>query len=281
MMVSGEERWLSAYLFFNAPIFTITCDRVVLEFIVPFVARCRAAGWISSYFFVRYGENGAHVRLRLKGTPEVIWECVRPALLDAVADADRELVSAMCFDPYIPEYDRYGGETGMPIAERAFCVSSDTAVMLLSSMDRERRATRLGQGAALLVALLHTVAGDRAHAASMAERYGKVYLRAVVPEDGTSGVLKAFSDAYDRQAERLTRQLSEVWDALASGDELPEPLETYTRGMRAARAFRSGPAVEAVTYSHAHMMNNRLGISVPEESYVAYVVHRTLGHVDA
>jgi len=273
MNAVGDTQWLSAYLFFNAPLFTAACDRVLLDFVAPFVAQCRQRRWIASYFFVRYAENGPHIRLRLRGSADVLWECVRPALLDAVGDADRALITAMCFEPYVPEFDRYGGTRGLPIAEQSFHASSETAVALLATMDRERRAARLGKGTALLVTLLHAFATDRSHAARLADAYGQQFLRSVVPEDGSAAARQVFGDAYDRQAARVDEQVTSVWDALESGEEIPEPLHTYALAMREARA---GALFESIVYSYAHMMNNRLGVSVAEESYLAYLVHRAL-----
>ncbi|HEU0052564.1 MAG TPA: lantibiotic dehydratase C-terminal domain-containing protein, partial [Longimicrobium sp.] len=36
-------------------------------------------------------------------------------------------------------------------------------------------------------------------------------------------------------------------------------------------------AVQAIVSSYVHMMNNRLGISLQEESYLAYLIMRAMG----
>lgn len=311
----GRE-WLSVYLFFNGWIYTPDCDRVVLDVAEPFVRRCQAEGWIHQHFFIRYSEFGPHVRLRLLGHPEVLARDVWPALVEQVrahspaveVDARPELqsvpqrgedepvqVTHLARVAYEPETDRYGGPDALLVSERAFQVSSDAAYALIAKMGTER-SSRLGKGLLSMVILIHLFAEDRERASAFTQMYSTNYLRSVArEEDGRDALLTAFDQGFSSQAETLMEYVDAVWEAMDDGDSLSDTLDLYAGGMRGAReelrplfdARRvqvGGQAAEEWTRvwqglvpSYLHMMNNRLGITIQEESYLGYLITRALG----
>lgn len=320
-MSSPEERvWLAEHLFVDGGIYTPATDRVVLDVVAPFVRRCRQEGWIDGWFFIRYSEHGPHVRLRLRGRPEVLEREAAPALhahLAALhpgvaeglpsfpegtwpadpAGADAEpRVTHRARIAYEPETERYGGPDGVRLAERFFEVSSDAAVALLERTSRTERSSRLGKGLLSMVVLAHVFLGEREKAAAFMHRYGIGYLHAVAREEGVRDQwLDAFGQGYRQQSDTLATYVEEVWSRMDEDDELSEVLDAYrdalreVRGefealLRAGRLFgRDGTvlggweeAVGAIVSSYVHMMNNRLGITIQEESYLAYLVHLAL-----
>jgi len=86
-----------------------------------------------------------------------------------------------------------------------------------------------------------------------------------------------------------------VWEAMDDGDELSETLDAYAAGLRLTRGelralFAEGRVqvggqeaedwwrvVNGIAPSYVHMMNNRLGITLQEESYLGYLITRALG----
>ncbi|HEX5724778.1 MAG TPA: thiopeptide-type bacteriocin biosynthesis protein [Longimicrobiaceae bacterium] len=315
------NRWLSAYLFFGAGIYTGECDRVVLEVVEPFVRRCLEEGWIDRHFFIRYSEWGSHVRLRLHGAEEAVEERVWPALQAHVAALHPEVAfekpepvegAPRWFPPtqggssdvthllrveYEPEVERYGGPEGVRLAERFFEHSSEAAYALLKKTHPTERASRLGKGLLCMVVLAHAFNDARGRAADFAHQYGINYLRSLVRDEGDrSAWLGAFGSGYDQQAEMLGEYVDEVWLRMDEGEELSEALDAYHAGLREVRgAFRGlveegkmltplgepfasfEAAAPAITSSYWHMMNNRLGVTVQEESYLAYLIMRALG----
>src|SRR5436305_4976522 len=78
-------------------------------------------GPAARYFFVRYGEGGAHIRLRIFADAET-----REAFLlqvESVAAGNTDILRVER-QRYEPEFERYGGRDVMRIAERQFCASS-------------------------------------------------------------------------------------------------------------------------------------------------------------
>ena len=308
-----EGSWLAGHIFFNAHIYTPECDRVVLDVAEPFLRRCQREGWIDGHFFIRYSELGPHVRFRVHGDPEVLENTVWPALEEHVRSLHPDAVMGapdgsplegettakvthLARIEYEPETERYGGPDGVRLAERFFEVSSEASYALLHKTGTER-SSRLGKGLLSMVVLVHTFATSREHATEFAHQYGINYLRSLVrDEEGRSAWLGAFGSGYEQQAETLTTYVTEVWERLDEGDELSEALDAYHAGLLQVRdEFRAlldqqrllfrgetpftswEQAVSGIVSSYVHMHNNRLGVSIQEESYLAYLIMRAMG----
>lgn len=312
---SGGE-WLSVYLFFNGWIYAPECDRVVVDVVEPFVRRCQREGWIGQHFFIRYSEFGPHVRLRLHGAPDVLSARVWPALVEHLragnpdvavdekpeaaaipqrAEGEPVRVTHVARVAYEPETERYGGPDALLVSERHFEVSSDTAFALTAKMTPER-SSRLGKGLLSMVVLVHAFCGERERGAAFGQMYSTNYLRSLVREDGGRDAwLDAFDQGFNQQSETLMEYVDAVWEAMDDGDELSETLDAYAAGLRTTREelralFDAGRVqvggqdapdwwrvVNGIVPSYVHMMNNRLGITLQEESYLGYLITRALG----
>jgi len=196
---------------------------------------------------------------------------------------------------YEPETERYGGVEGVRLAERYFEVSSDAVYALLARTSRTERSSRLGKGLLTMVQLVHVFAGDRDVAVRWSEQYNQGYLRGVAREEQQREAwLGAFDSGYSNQAETLGAYVEEVWSRMGEGESLSDALDLYRDGLLEVRArfrelFEAGKlgrpeqpytewnvAVQAICSSYIHMNNNRLGITIQEESYLAYLINRTL-----
>ena len=314
--VGADREWLSVYLFFNGWIYAPECDRVVVDVVEPFVRRCQQQGWTDQHFFIRYSEFGPHVRLRLQGRPDALGGDVWPALVehlrahnaDVVVDERPESpavpqrpegepvrVTHVARVEYEPETERYGGPDALLVGERVFEVSSDAAYALIGKMGTER-SSRLGKGLLSMVVLVHVFTEDREKGAVFSQMYSTNYLRSLVREDGGRDAwLDAFDQGFSQQSETLMEYVDAVWEAMDDGDSLSDTLDAYADGMRRLREeiralFEQGRVqvagetaqdwhrvVHGIVPSYMHMMNNRLGITLQEESYLAYLITRALG----
>ena len=205
-------------------------------------------------------------------------------------------VTHVALIPYEPETERYGGPDGVLLAERYFEVSSEATYALLKTMGTER-SSRLGKGLLSMVVLVHSFATGREHATDFAQQYGVNYLRGLVrDEEARNAWLGAFDSGYGQQAETLTMYVEEVWSRLDEGDSLSDALDAWHEGLKPIVAefrglFEGGrllargdrpfdnweQAVMAIVSSYTHMHNNRLGISIQEEAYLAYLIMRAMG----
>jgi lantibiotic biosynthesis protein len=103
--------------------------------VVTALHEARAAdGW----FFVRYNDEGNHVRLRVKAASPGRRDEVTMAMGSLADELMAEhTVSSVQQDAYIPEVERYGGKDGLALAERLFCADSHDVAERIGSNPSE------------------------------------------------------------------------------------------------------------------------------------------------
>ncbi|HKV11458.1 MAG TPA: thiopeptide-type bacteriocin biosynthesis protein, partial [Thermoanaerobaculia bacterium] len=197
---------------------------------------------------------------------------------------------------YEPEVERYGGPWGLALAEELFHHQSETALALLAKIPPGTRPQRLGKGLLAMLVLLFLYRGERGAAAELARSYGTDYLKIWARDaEEQEHWLQTFEEAFDRQADRLADYVESAWEALESGGELTPELDAYRRDMedvarRLRELFDQGRLlldaqtatdwddhVRWIVPSYIHMMNNRLGVTIQEESYLSVLIAGTLG----
>jgi thiopeptide-type bacteriocin biosynthesis protein len=293
-------------------------DGVLLDFVAPFVRECERNGWVERYFFVRYSDCGPHIRLRLSGESETLRDLVGPALIasyqsraehtefravspesrGSIAVGRRGAVTGLRWVAYVAESDRYGGPHALAVGERLFHASATVALRLIATFD-ERRSTRLGKALLSMLVLIEAFVDGRAECASFGQHYAESYLRNLTPDaQAQEWWLERFGEGYARQQGDISDHIRLAFRRLESGEGLSEVLDEYREAVRERRnelealcnrGLISRKGIALATWrgcvghllpSYLHMMNNRLGLSIAEESYLAHVVHRALS-VDA
>ena len=310
----GEElSWLSAYVFYDGFTYGKACDHVVVDVVEPFHRRALKDGWAEKIFFIRYSEDGSHVRVRFYGDPDVLVDTVGPALVEHVQDAIRadavshprserkadELLAEhpVRFVPYEREVDRYGGPEAVRLAEDFFEASSLAAFDLIRQSRDKGHSARLGKGLLTMVIKIHAFCdGDREAGARLMRQYHTGYLQAVArgEDDRKASFEEAFDAGFERQADTLRTYVDAVWEALDAGASLSDTLDPYHDDVLEVRrrfevlfdegVLRRGEhelntwevAVRSIVPSYVHMTNNRLGIPIPEESYLAHCIVQAL-----
>ncbi len=90
------------------------------------------SGAVDRWFFIRYGDPDLHLRIRLHGEPQALLQEVLPLLHAALQPwiTDRRLARWQ-LDAYEPETMRYGGPSGLPLAERIFHADSEAVAGIM------------------------------------------------------------------------------------------------------------------------------------------------------
>lgn len=100
-------------------------DYFIVHSVLPLVRELQSAGHIDRWFFVRYADPNAHLRLRIRAA-NGDSSAVQHRVIDAAAAwLESEEVSRNAFDTYDPEYERYGGLSGVARAEHFFTIDSE------------------------------------------------------------------------------------------------------------------------------------------------------------
>ncbi|MEU9114604.1 thiopeptide-type bacteriocin biosynthesis protein [Streptomyces sp. NPDC048483] len=287
----AETRWVSAHIFHQGD-----TDALILDALHPLTERLRASsGPADASFFLRYWDGGPHIRLRVAVPDPERREEVRGEITGACEAwfrrhpsepflderhyaeqatilAARERMTAyeprmypldsVQFLAYRPEYRRYGSGRNMAAVERHFAESSQIALTVL----RAGASPKERQTAAYCMLLLawFTCESDPA-------RLEKEQL-----SDGADRYGPDHADRYERQRAALTGLLRSMRSLVLRRDEVPEQ---GTLGRWAHSVRRLNDSVTApwrVLDACAHLLCNRLGVQLEQETYVRYLAVRAI-----
>ena len=259
----------------------------VLERLVdPIATHVREHPDLDSLFFVRFSEPRWQLRLRLLGRSAWVEgplrELVERRVLESEAAGD---VEGHEFHQYDREYERYGGEIGMALAEKLFHLDS------LACLDFVRldRAGRLGKSRReLAMALVDRFLDvSRFNEAERLElyRYGYAWaleLKTWGPED---------LEILERRFQSLRPGLERLFHGPARD---PEQFYGGAEAAQVAARFleQARPVVDEILeehqagrirqtrlhlfWSYTHMLTNRLGVEASPEAILRYFMCRLL-----
>ena len=299
--MQNNLEWLSGYVFHKGHLYSYESDRVILEVIEPFVKKCFENEWIKNYFFIRYSVDGAHIRIRFFGESEKLQNIVKPEFEQFIKlnfpedlKVDSPDYSVLKWVEYEPEIERYGGEYAIKIAEECFHYSSDFAIQMLHDVENGNNSQRLGKGLIATNIIIYAFAQNTELGLSLSDSYHNGYLfRIAEQEDVKNNVLEMFNDGFEKQSDTLIEFVNTLWEVLEIESELPESLEEFYNNILQIRKKLTALNEEGklipnkpeltieqkllyVVPSYIHMMNNRLGISIPEESYLTFLISKAL-----
>ncbi len=255
----------------------------------------------SDWFFIRYGEAGTHIRVRLGPGTHQAFDQIRAQLLRKCASLVAKQAASdwaeavgypddkgQLFTPgsvveidYVPETQRYGGADALVENERLFRVSTAIAVRAIKLTEHNLPArARLAIDLMLFAAAAVLAETDDAAEFFLTYAAGwKAFLTDAAHHSGSVEIISgAGLDArFNAHRKALTeccapRSLSQHW-----GAALTKAREHFTalHGDRRLLLPSSGiPTIDSaelnqalydMTYSQIHMLNNRLGFSPYDE----------------
>ncbi|MEW1871794.1 thiopeptide-type bacteriocin biosynthesis protein [Streptomyces caelestis] len=259
-------------------------DRVLTDVVGPTVRELPPG---AEWFFIRYWQSGPHLRLRIADLAPDARARVEHALRDRLASAGRlapgeEPLAAGAYAQsaarlaaagetgvdstvrallppgvhragYDPEFERYGGPALMPAAESLFHLSSELVLRFAPGITDEARRARLALRGTLSAAVALGGGVERAH----------YFAR------GLDAWRTWASDAGhpDALLDRITH-VGQDPDAVRVTPEAHGPFTGWYEKLAAhaddvRRHSPTHPGM--ILFSHAHMLHNRLGLSLLEE----------------
>jgi thiopeptide-type bacteriocin biosynthesis protein len=192
--------------------------------------------------------------------------------------------------PYIPEYARYGGVYCMEISECHFEVASDVALEVLRNTNSNVRTSALGMAFQLMLRFAFAYLQDRAKVFVFFQSFARFFQGPNISPEMQAGINRVFA----RQSQRIEEQIRhlEITNARLSASK-HGPLGRYIGNAvwlreQVTRLHDDGlldfgePAgtmdhlsMRLLT-SYIHMTNNRLGILIADEVYLANMIANTL-----
>ena len=307
-----KKTWLAAYLYCGEP-----WEELLTQGLQPFVRAVMEKGLAEQYFFIRFWERGPHLRLRFKGETGRLESEVKPWLTSYFhhyfekksPPADKLEIQ---FVPYEPEIDRYGGPTGILIAEKQFEVSSNAVLAVIEECDRWDYDRALGAAIQLHLGFAFALGMDLIETAAFYSHIFKMwfsrswgYEQEASPEELKKRrdiTLKAFEENFAKQKSILIPYHNTLWNAFTKN--VPFEQEWLNRWMektavtagRLKEAQKNGllvfpqrhktsPPAEVpeanfqlwpILESYVHMTNNRLGILNRDEAFLGYLIKESM-----
>lgn len=228
-------------------------DDVLARHLPELLARLPEA--VDRWFFIRYRDPDAHLRLRFHGDPPRLAADLLPALADWAADlAGAGYGGRLLLDGYDPELERYGGPEAMAAAERVFAADSRACLAQLQLITQGR--LRLDP-LVVLAANYTDLAAQFADPEHLTRHYGGTD-RLELPKAAREQARALIDPAEDWRRLRAAPGGAEL---VASWDERAAALADYR-----ARLDERWSSADTALSALLHMHHNRLaGIDLPGE----------------
>jgi thiopeptide-type bacteriocin biosynthesis protein len=259
--------WIYHKLFHDPRVDGAGTDALLVRLVAPLTDELSKHGAIDRFFFLRYAEEGHHIRLRFRVRADHERAQVE-SRLDELASGSL-LVTRMDRAQYEPETQKHGGPIGQDIAERQFSASSRFALRCIDRTLEHPRSRWLV--AAWAFDWMLTCAGiDGNERREFLQAYAD-HWRAVAR---TMAGVDLPMHQPDEQAVATVRALAHDPDAMcALVDDAPSFASRIEQDIADLVANdvagRLHAPLHAIVSNLVHTFHNRLGLSLGGEVWVA------------
>ncbi len=254
---------------------------ILLDCLAPQTQNLLAAGQIAKFFYLYYSEGGNHIRLRLTGAGDALSHHARPALEAAlhaykarITDQDAmpdEGFPLWQYATYEPEYYKFGGERGMPIAESHFQTSSEAAIVVQTAVRQQRLTAQ--QAVIILVEELVKNMGYRTPATRLALYSGcrDYWLQTIL-----AGERETWLAYYKQRSAQIGDSIAHMLQKTAYPKALAGLLPWWRR--KAAENHNQLTSHVApqhhplIVQNYIHLLHNRAGLSIAQEAFLLHVL---------
>lgn len=327
-MMNEEKTWLAAYLFRPEP-----WEDFLTTAVEPFVEKVFKQKWAEGFFFIRYWEQGPHIRLRFKGDPDTLETQLKPQVDEYFLNYFRELPTrrevpanhddlppehrwfpndSVQYIAYQPEIERYGGPSGLLIAEEQFDASSRAVMAVIRESDNWDYDRALGAAIQLHLGFAYALGMDMVETGEFftnifqhwfSRAYG--YTAGTAPEELNERrdiTMNAFNDNFKKQEAVLVPYRRTLWNAFTEEIEfeqewlnrwliqmgaINEKIKTahLQKKLQIPQWYTPDPGIKTpgerqqlwpILESYVHMTNNRLGILNRDEAFLGYLIKESL-----
>lgn len=269
-------------------------DNLLLNCIAPVLHQFQP--YIKMYFFLRYNDSGYHLRLRIQADEVDYHNHIHPALVANLTQFrdQHTWLQAVPMDVFIqnanyePEWDKFGGQAGMELAEHHFQVSSDIALTILR-LEHEKGIHRSVFALIIMKALMYQITPNPAQVSALLFAYIRYWL---VGKDETQALPLLQQHALAKQAilaqtEKMAQHpLVQTWlSQLQAGVEaffkleVDGKLDTSIHHYLHEEKHKITPALPypittlLIVPNLIHLFQNRLGISTTQETQLASILY--------
>lgn len=259
--------WLSVHLFYS------DLDQLLTKAVFPFVHQMKAQNAFSQYFFIRYSEGGKHVRLRMKTTQLDFLKATVTHYFNtffknypfqkAVIQEQIYPNNSIQHIDYQPEWQRYGGQKGLLVAEQQFQLSSETVQAIMVADSDWSYESLIGVALQLHLVFMKAVGFDTIELKPFWCTYFKKWA-VIVPENYHP------TENHILQQTTTLDFIQDFWHDLNTIEAFED--EILQKWYNQNKKLIDLPFFQSFYDSYVHMTNNRLGISNIDELLIARLI---------
>lgn len=282
-MKAKAVQWFAVHLFYSGDL-----DLILRELVTPFIREFFADEDTEAFwFFIRYWENGSHIRLRMN-TEHSLQDILTKALEKRANEFFLQYPAdhGLKFPVYEPEITRYGNRQSMRWAELHFFKSS--AFILDWICTRKPGASVLIQALRLQLILLLATGWEITRLITVCNFFiegwlPRLYLSGADTATQKIFWLKEFETSFDRAKEVILPASKVFWEEVTTGTANQEVQDLFKANRLILQNYQQADFTEIklieIMTSLMHMNNNRLGISNHEEAYGMYCTLQCLDFI--
>jgi len=294
--------WISLHIYHN-----YSFERILLEFIQPLTLHLKNKNYVDKIFFIRYWEEGPHIRYRVLPSKTIKEGFLKDLIVKRANEYFNSLKNdnieyVLKFNNYTQEILRYGGIENMGITEKHFQDSSKIVLKLMSN-----NTTNMNYSSTISVAMqLHlifvkAVFNDIQKSIIFFDFVYKNWLfhSTKLDEKGNATsnnirkVISFFEKSYLNQKEMIHYLIKSLWQRNEYSDWMNDwsysckelrNLTIFTKNTKSdilpewevlskgSNLCIKDQKTFAILESYIHMTNNRLGIYLRDESFIAFLI---------
>ena len=292
METNTSSQWVCARINYNEP-----WVEFLTKSLKPYMDTVTSTGMVERYFWERSYEGGAHISLYFRCKTDLkdtllipnMTEHFESYISDKPSFRRKDSVhfsknNTIQFADYQPNIEHWGGEIGMPIAERHFQSSSDTVLEFMALKGEKWSPDEILATAIEMHLAFAESAGMDTEETTRFFEYCLLYH---ATEDFR---LQYFEEFFESQRAPLLDFHSDLWESLQSKTDYKETLFNdwkeqcfYTTAdiirtfrLRVLKIEAKFSAIWTMYAKLLHKTNNRLGLHGRDESLVFYLMMRSL-----
>jgi len=285
--------WISCHIYYERPV-----ESFLINAINPIIDELIRNEIITNFFFIRYYDRGYHIRLRLKhGVEEKDFE-IKNYLTNYLTDyintfpSKRDSVEInhlpnnhFFFTEYEPEIERYGGAEAIIIAENQFQFSSSVIFKIIKETSEWTYQEAIIKAIYLNLAFCYSIIAETKETISFLKYNFDNWLINVYNSNSTHNrkeVITNYESQYEIRKNNLNPTIKALWLALNENAIFEEEwMNTWVSEMQKTSyqlnlVIKNRKPLYSIFDSYLHMTNNRLGILNRDESYISYLIYRSL-----
>lgn len=207
----------------------------------------------------------------------------RPTSVDSAMVEPLQPSNSLRFTAYVPEEDRLGGPAGVAAFEPHFMDSAALALELIDANPSMQRRT--GRALSMMLLAAAVIIPDLERLARFFRYSYRHWATRHAAGDRTRSALyeTGWRQSYDRQRAQLDTLVRRLLNEVRPGasyhlDAISSRWVASVCSLR-DRLTDARLALAPLLFQCLHKHNNRLGITVAEETYLLFLLHRTIAEI--